>query len=150
MRLTLVGDYTAEQAAAAADFWRSSCRSGRRWWSRIPLIPPRLWAMQPAGRLCVAAPVLSLVLPIVSVRYLWVDSPRASHTPYLVGCARHRRGGRPGAADPLVDPDDPDGNLENLMVVRYELEIAPNRRPRLEIWPPVPEVNFIAGSPPCI
>ncbi len=149
--LYLVGDYTAEQAAAAADFWRYLVQIGPALVvAAIPLIPPRLWAMQPAGRLlCAAAPVLMLVLPLVSVRYLRVDQPRVSHTPYLVGVA-HDIAGLIGPAPQitLVDPDDPDGNLDSLMVIRYELEIAPNRRPRLQKGDPVPEVNFIAGSPP--
>jgi hypothetical protein len=149
--LYLVGDYTPEQAAAAAGFWRYLVQIGPALVvAAIPLIPPRLWTLQPAGRLlCAAAPLLMLVLPLVSVRYLRVDQPRASHTPYLLGVA-HEIAGLIGPAPQitLIDPDDPNGDTASLAVVRYELQIAPNRRPRLQQDKPVPEVGFIAGAPP--
>lgn len=149
--LYLVADYTVQEAAAAKDFWRYLVQIGPAMViAAIPLIPPRLWSMQPAGRLlCVVAPILILVLPVVSVRYLRIDSPRASHTPYL------REVGRDVATliddapqITLVDPDDPSGDLASLGIVRWQLQSGTNRKPRLQSGPPVPAVSFIAGSPP--
>jgi hypothetical protein len=116
----------------------------------IPLIPPRLWTLPPAGRLlCIAAPILMLALPIVAVRTLRIDAPRASHTPYLRDVARDIAkliGDAPQIT--LVDPDYPAGDLASLAVVRYQLQTGAQRKPRLQLGPPVPTVNFIAGAPP--
>ena len=149
--LYLVADYTVAEAAGAKDFWRFMVQVGPALVvGAIPLIPPRLWSEQPAGRiLCLAAPVLALALPIVSVRYLRVDTPRASHTPYLRAVARDVAGLiGPAPQITLIDPDDASGDLANLAVVRYQLQSGDARGPRRQFGPPVPAVAFIAGSPP--
>jgi hypothetical protein len=149
--LYLVADYTAQEAAAAKDFWRYLVQIGPALMvAAIPLVPPRLWSTPPAGRLlCMAAPVLMLGLPIVSVRYMRVDQPRASYTPYLRDVARDvAELIGPAPIITLVDPDDPSGDLASLAIVRYTLQTVANRRPRLQPGPPVPSVVFIAGSPP--
>jgi hypothetical protein len=151
LMLYLVAAYTAEEAANAKDFWRFMVQVGPALViAAIPLIPPRLWTLQPAGRLlCIAAPILAVALPIVSVRYLRVDSPRVTRVPYLRDVGR-QVAGLIGTAPQitLVDPDDAAGDLGNLAVVRYQLQALGDRRPRGGFWPPVPAVNFVAGSPP--
>ncbi len=151
LMLYLVTAYTAQDAANAKDFWRFMVQVGPALViAAIPLIPPRLWTLQPAGRLlCLAAPILAVALPIVSVRYLRVDSPRATRTAYLRDVGR-QVAGLIGTAPQitLVDPDDAAGDLGNLAVVRYQLQALGDRRPRHGFWPPMPAVNFVAGSPP--
>lgn len=149
--LYLVADYSAAEAAEAKDFWRFMVQIGPALVvAAVPLIPQRLWSEQAAGRLlCVLAPVLALVLPIVSVRYLRVDQPHASHAPYLRAVARDIAatiGTEPRIT--LVDPDDAAGDLNSLAVVRYQLQDGAGRRPRLQDGPPTPEVSFIAGAAP--
>jgi hypothetical protein len=149
--LYLVADYTVAEAAAAKDFWRFMVQVGPALVvGGITLIPPRLWTAPPAGRLlCVAAPILALVLPIVSVGYLRVDSTRASHTPYLRMVARDVAALiGPAPKITLVDPDDAAGDLSNLAVVRYQLQLPVEHQPRLQAGPPVPAVAFISGVPP--
>ncbi len=151
LMLYLVTAYTAEEAASAKDFWRFMVQVGPALVvAAIPLIPPRLWTLQPAGRLlCIAAPILAVLLPIVSVRYLHVDSPRSSRTPYLRDVGREIAGLIGDAPQiTLVDPDDAAGDLATLAVVRYQLQAIGDRKPRQGAWPPVPAVNLIAGSPP--
>ncbi len=149
--LYLVADYTVAEAAAAKDFWRFMVQVGPALVvGGITLIPARLWTSQPAGRLlCMAAPILALVLPIVSVRYLRIDSPSVSHTPYLRMVARDVSG-LIGAAPKLtlVDPDDATGDLGSLAVVRYQLDSPREHEPRIQAGHPVPTIAFIAGSPP--
>jgi hypothetical protein len=151
LMLYLLTAYSAEDAARAKDFWRFMVQVGPALVvAAIPLIPARLWSLQPAGRLlCLAAPILAVVLPIVSVRYLRVDSPPASRTAYLRDVGREVDG-LIGTAPriTLVDPDDAAGDLASLAVVRYQLQALGDRRPRQGFWPPVPAVDFIAGSPP--
>jgi hypothetical protein len=149
--LYLVADYTVAEAAEARDFWRFMVQVGPALVvGAIPLIPPKLWSEPPAGRLlCLAAPVLALALPIVSVRYLRIDSPRLSPTPYL------RQVGRevaaligPAPQITLVDPDDAAGDLATLAVLRYQLQSGGLRLSRRQSGPPVPAVACIAGAPP--
>ena len=149
--LYLVADYSAAEAAQAKEFWRFMVQIGPALVvGAIPLIPQRLWSERAAGRLlCTITPILALTLPIVSVRYLRVDQPRASHVPYLRQVARDL-GGLIGTAPriTLVDPDDAAGDLASLAVVRYELQSGGYRRPRLQSGPPTPEVSFVAGATP--
>ncbi len=149
--LYLVSDYTPAEAASAKDFWQYMIQIGPALAvAAIALIPQRLWSAEPAGRLlCIAAPVLAVILPLVSVRYLRVDLPHASRTLYLRDVGREiaeQIGAAPQIT--LVDPDDPTGDLANLIVVRYQLQALGNRRPRDGFWPPAPAVSFIAGSTP--
>jgi hypothetical protein len=147
----LVASYTEQEAAQAKDFFRFMVQVGPALVvAAIPLIPTRLWALQPAGALlCFAAPILAVVLPIVSVRYLRVDAGHATHALYLRGVGRDIVG-LIGAAPrvTLVDPDDAAGDLGNLAIVRYQLQGLGERRPRHDFWPPLPDVSFIAGQPP--
>ncbi len=147
----LVSDYTVSEAASAKDFWPFMVQIGPALMvAAIPLIPQRLWDLgPPAQLLCIVAPTLAVVLPLASVRYLRIDLPHASRTPYLRDVAREVGALiGPAPAITLVDPDDANGDLTNLVVVRYQLDALGNRRPRLGFWPPTPAVSFIAGSPP--
>jgi hypothetical protein len=150
--LYLVGDFTDAEVAAAKDFWGFSIQIGPALVAcAVPLIPPWLWTEKSAGRLlCIAAPALAVLLPLVSMSYLRVDAPSQSRNPYLRGVADEVAALTKGApAITLVATDDLATGLSYLLVVRYELQSG-RVGPRLGPWSPMPTVQLVAGTPPTL
>jgi hypothetical protein len=145
--LYLVSSYTSEEAANAHEFFRFMVHVGPAMMvGAITLIPTRLWSLQPAGDLlCFFAPILAVLLPIVSVGYLRVDRHDAAHRQFLRETGSDVASLIGPAQITLIDPDT--SGLSNLAVIRYQMEALGDRKPRDGYWPPVPVVTLLAGSP---
>ena len=144
--LYVVADFSESQAAAANEFWRFSVQVGPPLVAAgVSLIPTRIWDWPRTKRIvCIAAPVLAVLLPLVFLNNLRVDSPRQSHALYLRAVAADIATLTQGASRiTLVEPNDAGLNLGEVLPVRYELLIG--LRPSLAT--PVPKVEFVSGAP---